>query len=109
MVLSSLDSPSESEVDLVPRGAALMTDPSWTQPSLPLGPPPALRLLLEVLLDPQEERAVLSIEARTYPDKQLVALCSRGEVHYSDIEYHVRELGFIFTRLIREHTDPFPE
>lgn len=85
-----------------------MTDIRWTQPSLDLGPRPAVRLLLEVLLDPQEESAIVSIEARTFPERSLVALSSRPSIAFSEVEAAVREMGAEFTALLRDHTAPFP-
>lgn len=85
-----------------------MTDTQWSQPSLDLGPRPAVRLLLEVLLDPQEELGIVSIEVRTFPERNLIALLSRPAVPYGEIEAVVRDVGREFTDLLREHTPPFP-
>lgn len=84
-----------------------MTDLGWTQRSLDLGPPPALRLLLEVLLDPQEETAVISIEVRTFPTRELIALHSGGPIPFANIDSRIRDIGKTFTELLRDHTGPF--
>lgn len=84
-----------------------MTNVQWSQPSLDLGPRPAVRLVLEVLLDPQDETAVVSVEARTFPERTLVALYTSPPAPYFIAEEVVRLFGTDFTKLLREHTGPF--
>lgn len=84
-----------------------MSNVEWSQPSLFLGPRPALRLLLEVLLDPQEETGVIAVEARTYPSRELVALKTSPPVPFADVERVARTFAVDFLTMLREHSGPF--
>lgn len=80
---------------------------AWSQPALFDSHIP-VRLRFDVLVDPQEETAVIAFEAVQFPEKRLIALESTGPVAFSAVEERVRGMATRFTALIREHTGPFP-
>lgn len=80
---------------------------SWEQPALFSTPKP-VRIRFDVLVDPLDETVILVIEAKDVLTGSLIALQSSSPVAFADAEWRAREFGVDFTRLLRDHTAPFP-
>lgn len=78
---------------------------TWEQ--LSLLPPTDTTVLLEVTLHHLEGHATISVEARTQPGGNLVALQSTPFVPMERVDEEVRTVGRFFTRVLREHSGPF--
>lgn len=79
---------------------------AWEQPDL-FSLPSAIRVRFEALIDPETETVVLVVEGVTFPARKVVALHSSSPVPWGDCEKMARDLGAVFTALLRHHTPPF--
>lgn len=78
---------------------------SWEQ--LPMFHAHGIKIVLEVLLDPEDESVVIATEARSGPSGPLLALKTIPPRHYSEAFLALATAVEDLKSLVRNHTAPF--
>lgn len=71
--------------------------------------PPVLTLTLTVGIVHESEHAQAQIEVRSATDHVLLELVSWPHMPLSELEERFREIGRVWTAVLREHSGPFSQ